>query len=49
MSAVYATQSVIVSYGSLSRMRQGENLFAFLKDFIYFFLERGEGREKEGE
>ena len=23
--------------------------FAFLKDFIYLFLERREGREKEGE
>ena len=25
------------------------NLFLFFKTFIYLFLERGEGREKEGE
>ena len=26
-----------------------EVFFSFFKDFIYFFLERGEGMEKEGE
>ena len=25
------------------------NLFLFFKTFIYLFLERGEGREREGE
>ena len=26
-----------------------KNVFPFFKDFIYLFLDKGEGREKEGE
>ena len=32
-----------------SKCRGSFTLFHFLKGFIYFFLERGERREKEGE